>query len=293
MKRKISVSGLTFDIFNTLLMIVIFVVMLYPFVYVLNYSLSDHTRIGTSLLLLPIGFNLNSYTTMFRDPAIFQALIISVSRSILGPAVMLVVCGMAGYVLSKENLVFGRFFRWIVFFTMYFSAGLIPIYLTYQNLGLTNNYLVYILPFAVSAFNIVLIRTFIQSLPSGLEEAALIDGANEFQCFWRVIFPICLPVNAAVVLFSAITHWNDFITTQIYNIMDRSLWTIQFVLHNTLAVQLSQTMEEAIQAADAAAVSGQTLRMAMTVITVIPIVCLYPVLQKYFVSGIMVGSIKA
>jgi len=274
-------------------MSVIFIVMVFPFIYILNYSLSTPAEIGNSILLLPAGLTFKSYSILLSDTSIYRALLISVSRSILGPATMIVVCSMAGYVLSKRMLVFGKFFRWMIFFTMYFNAGLIPVYLLIRNLGLLNNYWVYILPMMVSAFNIVLIRTYIESLPISVEEAALIDGANEFQAFWKVIFPVCLPVNAAVLLFSAITHWNDFISTQLYNVMTPPLYTIQYVLYNAMAVQLSRSLEEAMRTTGGHAVTGMTLNMAITVLTVVPIMFVYPFLQRYFVSGLMVGSVKA
>jgi len=293
MKSKPSAAGIVFDSLNSLLMLLVFAVMLYPFLYVLNYSLSSSGKVGSSLLLLPVGFNMESYRVLLKDASIYRALFVSISRSVIGPASMIIVSGMAGYVLSKKELVFGRFFRWMIFFTMYFSAGLIPSYLLIKNLSLTNTYFVYIVPSMVSAFNIVLIRTYIESLPISVEEAALIDGANEFQVYWRVLFPICLPVNAAVILFSAIGHWNDFITTQLYNAMETSLYTMQYVLYNALAVQLQRSLEEAMRSYTENTVTGQSLKMAITVITVAPIVCVYPFLQRFFVSGLLIGSVKA
>ena len=291
--KKRSISGVIFDSFNAIFMLIVFIVMLYPFVYVFNYSISNPVLIRNSPLLLPVGFNLTSYAILLRDPSIYHALFISVSRSILGPATMIIVCGMAGYALSKKGLVFGRFFRWMVFFTMYFSAGLIPVYLLIRDLNLLNSYWVYIIPLIVNVFSIVLIGTYIESLPASMEEAALIDGANEFQVFWRIIFPVCLPVNAAVILFSAIGHWNDFISTQLYNAMSPHLYTMQYILFTTMARQLVRSLEEAMRATQGIRVTGQSLNMAITVITIIPVLCVYPFLQRYFVSGLMIGSVKA
>jgi len=292
MKHKISVGGLTFDIFNSLFMFLIFIIMFYPFLYVLNYSISNSAKIGSSLLLIPVGLNFDNYKTLFMDPYIFRALFISVSRSVAGPALMLIISGMAGYVLSKKDLVFGKFFRWSIFFTMYFNAGLIPGYLLSKTLGLTNNYLIYIIPQMVAVFNIVLIRAYIESLPSSMEEAARIDGANEFYVYWRVLFPVCLPVNAAVILFSAINHWNDYITTQIFNAMTPKLYTMQYLLYMTLSARL-ESLEEARSRFSNTTVTAQSLKMAITVVTVAPILCVYPFLQRHFVSGLMVGAIKA
>ena len=293
MKRKISPGGLIFDCFNTLIMLAFFIAMLYPFLYVLNYSLSSSSRIGNSFLLIPIGINLDNYRALLKDPAIYQAMFISVSRSVIGPASMMAVSGMAAFALSKTNLVFGKFFRWMIFFTMYFNAGLIPCYILIKSLGLINSFFVYIIPSMVGVFNIVLIRAFIESLPNSVEEAARIDGANDFEVYWRVIFPVCLPVNAAVILFSAINHWNDFMTTQLYVAMAPKLHTMQYILYYTLSAQLSRSLEDARNSFSNNVVTGQSLKMAMTIITIVPIMCVYPFLQRYFVSGLMVGAIKA
>lgn len=294
MTSKKSISGLIFDIFNWALMAMIFVIMVYPFLYVINYSLSTPGKITNPLLLWPQQLTFQSYAILLKDHGFYQALLISVSRSILGPATMIVVSGMAAFALSKENLIGGKVFRMLMFFTMYFSAGIIPVYMLYQKLGLTRNYWVYILPMMASAYNIVLIKAYVESIPSSLEEAVLIDGGNEMQAYWRVIFPVCLPVNAAVIMFSAITHWNSFIDTQLYNAMSTNLHSLQYFLYTTLAAQLQQSLEDAVkQSSNSVRINSQSLKMSITVLTVLPIMCLYPLIQRYFVSGIMVGSIKA
>lgn len=292
MKRKRSVGGILFDILNTLLMLIILVLVLYPFWYVITCSLSTPSQTTGSLLLWPKGFTLESFKTAFETEAVYSSLLISVARSVLGSAGMLLVSGMAAYVLSKTHLIAGRFFRVFIIFTMYFNAGTIPIYLTYQTLGLTNTFWVYIIPMLVVPFNIVLMKNYMESIPPSMEEAVLIDGGNELTAYFRVILPICLPVNAAVILFSALTHWNSLMDTQLYNSMSPHLYTIQYVLYNTVAAQMSQTLEGARSAGSAALVNSQSLKMAFTVITIIPVMCVYPFLQKYFVSGIMIGSVK-
>lgn len=294
MVQKKSIVGITFDVFNTLLMLLVFIVMLYPFLYVINCSLSTPGAVSKNpLLLLPVKITFDSYAMAFSDPGIYKALWISISRSVLGPLGMILVSGMAAYVLSKKDLIAGKFFRVLMFFTMYFSAGIIPVYLLYSSLKITGTYWVYILPNVVQAFNIVLIKSYIESLPESLEEAVLIDGGNELIAYWAVIFQVCLPVNAAVFLFSAITHWNSFIDTQLYNAMTPALYTMQYVLYNTLASQLQQSLEAAKAGGAGTHVSAQSLKMAFTVITVIPVMLFYPFMQKYFVSGIIAGSIKA
>lgn len=294
-KEELSIGGIAFDAFNTVLMIAIFVVMAYPFLYVFSYSFSTPAKITNPLLILPVGFSPKAYVTLFEDADFFRAVLVSVARTVVGPVGMLIVCGMGAYALSREDLVFGKFFRMTIFFTMYFTAGIIPTYLLIKNLNLTRSFWVYIFPMLASAYNVVLLRSYIESIPRALEEAVLIDGGNELQAYWHVIFRVCMPVNAAVLLFSAITHWNSYIDTQFYNSMSTNLYTLQYYLFQTLQANVSQSLQEAVsKGADMSSrVGTQTLKMAITVVTVFPIMCLYPFISKYFVSGLLVGSIKA
>jgi len=277
-------------------MLIVFIVSAYPFLFVINSSFSAQGAIPSNpLLLIPTRVSIDSYKVLFSDVAIYRALLVSLSRSILGPIGMMVVNGMAGYALSKKDLVAGKFLRMLMFFTMYFTAGLIPVYLLLKGLGLTGSYWVYIVPNLVAPFSIVLIKAYIESIPESLEEAVLIDGGNEFVVYWAVLFRVCLPVNTAVFLFSAIGHWNSFIDTQLYNAMQPHLYTMQYILFNTLAARV-QSLEAAQRNAQSGGIvqfTPQSLRMAITVITVVPVMFFYPILQRYFVSGIMTGSIKA
>jgi len=293
-REPITVLGLSFDIVNSLFMIALFIVMVYPFLYVISYSFSLPSKITKPLLLWPQGFNVKAYETLFSDADFFRTLLVSIARTIIGPFSMLVVCGMGAYALSRRDLVFGKVFRMMIFFTMYFSAGIIPNYLLIKSLGLTRSFWVYILPSIASAYNVVLMRTYIESLPRELDEAVQIDGGNELQSYFMVIMRVCMPVNAAVLLFSAISHWNSYIDTQFYNSMSTELYTMQYYLYQTLQANVSQTLQEAVaKGASGNRVGTQTLKMAITVVTVFPIMCLYPFISRYFVSGLLVGSVKA
>lgn len=280
-----------FDLFLYVLMGVILVLMIYPFLYVFNYSISSVAQIKNPLLIIPEGIQFEAYGILFRDASIYQAMLVSISRSVIGPIIMILITATAGYVISRPHLIFGKFFRMFFLFTMYINAGIIPIYLVVQSMGLLNNYMVYILPLAVNAFFMMLVKTYIEAIPSSLEEAVLIDGGTEFDAYFKVILRLCLPVNAAIILFAAIQHWNSFIDTQLYNAMSPHLYTMQYVLYNVLAVQMQQSLEEAQRAGTY--VSSNSLKMAITVITIVPIMFVYPFLQRYFVSGMLVGSIKA
>lgn len=290
MVQKKTFGSVAFDVLNSLLMCLIFIIMVYPFLYVINFSISSLSETGGSLLLLPRKVTFAAYQTLLHDGALLQAFLVSIARSAIGPVLMLAVTGMAAYALATPDLVFGKFFRTAFVLTMYVSAGIVPTYIFIKQYGLMNNFLVYILPSLCSAFNLILIKTYIEGVPRALQEAVYVDGGNDLVAYWRVIFPVCQPVNAAVLLFGILSQWNNFMDTQLYCAMEERLYTLQYVLYNTLA---SQTNIESLKNGGAMASSGQTLKMAITVITVVPVMCVYPFLQKYFVSGIMIGSVKA
>ncbi len=278
-----------FDAFNVLFMIILFLIMVYPFLYVVNYSISIPTGLNGKLLLLPQGLDLSAYKTLLLDDGILRALLVSVARSAIGTVLMLVITGMAAYALAVPNLICGKLLRITFVLTMYLSAGTIPTYIFMQKYHLLNSFWVYILPNLCYAFNLVLMKNYMESIPETLREAVYIDGGNDLQAYWLVIFPICKPVNAAVFLFGVLKQWNNFMDTQLYCSMKEELYTLQYVLYNTLA---SQTNIEALMSGGAQVTSGQSIKMAITVITVLPVLCVYPSLAKHFTSGLMLGSVK-
>ena len=288
MKRSRS-KATWFDVANTLFMALLALVMVFPFYYILVYSISDSRLMGTGLVYWPVGVNLESYRIILNDSRIVGAALVSLVRTISGPALMIIVSAMAGYVLTCDQLRGVKFLRKYFVFTMYMGAGIIPTYLLIKNLGFIGTFWVYIIPSAVSVYNMILIKTYIESIPKSLEEAALIDGANHFVVFWRVLFPICMPVIAATALFSAVGHWNDFIDTQFYNNMNPKLFTLQYMLYQILA-----SAQSLAQAKDPTAqvVMPQSLKMAVTVVTVLPIALAYPLVQKHFAKGLLIGAVK-
>lgn len=282
-----------FDAANYVLMTIVGIFMFFPFLYIASYSLSESSKLPQGLLMFPAGFTLEAYARAFEDPAIFHSILISVGRTLLGPVVMIFVSSMASYCLTRDDFIAVRFWRKFFVFTMYFTSGLIPLYVLIVQLNLSKSFWVYIVTTAVSVFNMILIKTFIESLPDSLEEAAVVDGANDLTVFWRIIFPLCLPVIAAVVLFSAVGQWNSFIDTQLYNAMNPELFTLQYVLYQTLSNANNATlMQSGAMNNSANTVTPEGLKMAITMITVLPIMLVYPFLQRYFISGMMVGSVK-
>jgi len=290
-RRRTRISDVTFDVFNFALMLIVFVIMTYPFIYILTYSLSNPAFLRGGLMLLPVGLNWSSYKVTFSNSDILNGLFISVARTTIGPIGMIIVTSMAGFVLTKDTFPGVKFLRKLFVFTMYFSGGIIPLYMVIRYLHLLGTFWVYIFPTLAAVFNMILIKTFIETLPQSLEEAAIIDGANDVQVFYRVVLPLCKPVIAAVTLFACVHHWNSFIDTQLYNPMHPRLFSLQYVLYTFLATQ-TQSVEQAKQAFKVERISPATLQMAITVVTILPILCVYPFLQKHFASGLLVGSIK-
>ncbi|MDF2668105.1 MAG: sugar transporter permease [Paenibacillus sp.] len=291
-RYKRTWGELAFDIGNSLFMISILCVMIYPFLYIFNYSISNIAYVSGNPMLLPKGINFEAYKVAFSEPDILHGLFISVSRTLLGPLLMIAVTASAGYVVSRGDLMGGKWIRKYFFFTMYFSGGIIPSYMVVKGLHLTGTFLVYIIPSAIAVFNMILIKTYMEGLPRELEESAVIDGANDLQLFAKVMFPLSLPVIAAVTLFSTIGQWNAFGDTQLYNSMNQDLFPLQYILYNALQSISSSSLPDAQADARMAMITPHTLKMAMTMITVMPILFVYPLLQRFFIKGLLIGSIK-
>ena len=273
-------------------MVFVSLITLYPFLYILFYSFSSSNRVGMGLLLYPKGFTVDSYKILFTGTqGIAQAMFISVCRSIAGPVLSLFVNSMGAFALSRKRLCGRRGFMAYVTVTMYFSSGMIPMYVLMQRLHLAGTFWVYIIPTMFSAFNMILIKTYMEGLPPALEESALIDGANDYVIFFRVTLPLCMPVLAAVLLFDCVNQWNAYSDTMIYNSMNPDLHTLQYVLMTFVDTRAS-SLEEAQQQMQMQSFNSTTAKMALTVITTVPILCVYPVLQMYFAKGILIGSIK-
>lgn len=288
---KRSPASIVFDFLNVLWMILLSLIMAFPFYYIIIYSISDSRLMSSGLVYWPVGVNLDAYRMILSNSRIINSVGVSALRTVIGPTLMIIVTSMAGYVLTRERMNGVKALRRFFVFTMYMGAGIIPTYLLIKNLGMIGTFWVYVIPQSVSVYNMVLIKTYIESVPASLEEAARIDGANDFVAFWRVIFPVCIPVIAATGLFSAVGHWNDFIDTQFYNNMNPQLFTLQYMLYQVLASaeSLAQARSEAALGRQ---VLPQSLKMAVTVITVLPIAMVYPLVQKHFAKGLLIGAVK-
>ena len=290
---------LGFPVFNTVLLILLMFITLYPVLNTVAYSFNDGTDAARGGIgLLPRKFSTKSYERILNDPDIWQAALISVSKTIITTVLNLFWTGMLSFALSRREYVLRKFITLTMVLTMYVNAGLIPSYLLIsQTLHLRNTFWVYIIPTMFSCFNMIIIRTYIMGLPDALVESARIDGAGDFRIYWQIIFPLCMPVLATVALFVAVGAWNSWFDTMLYIPTERKLDTLQYYLKGKLATagQTSNLANSTVDAATANAafsVTQRTVQCATTVVTALPILVVYPFLQKYFVTGMALGSVK-
>lgn len=286
-----------FPLFNTLLMILIMVITLYPVLNTVAVSFNDGTdALRGGIKLWPRVFSLKSYSSILSDEAVYRAAFISVSRTVITTILNLLLTSMLAYALSRPEFVLRKFITTMFVLTMYVNAGLIPNYLLIRNtLHLDKSFWVYIIPGMISCFNMIVIRTYIKSLPEGLVESARIDGAGDLYLFFKIILPLCKPVLATVALFVAVGSWNQWFDTHLYNAGKPHLHTLQYLLKMKLATTQASA-NAAKSTADALASTSQmtplTIRAAISVISALPILMIYPFLQRYFVVGMNLGSVK-
>lgn len=273
-------------------------VCIYPFYYIFinTISANDLSARGT-ILFWPKGIHIHNYVNALKIDGLFQATKISVLRTVIGTIATVGASAYLGFMFTQENMWHRKLWYRMVVATMYFNAGIIPWYLTMKNLNLTNNFWAYILPVIISPFYIILTKTFVESVPKELQEAAKIDGAGIMKIFFRVMLPIIKPIMATVAIFSAVNQWNAFQDTLLL-VTDNKLYPLQFILYQYLnqASSLSSLANTNNSASLAAAVATKqtptSVRMTVTIIVVIPIILVYPMFQRYFVKGIMVGAVK-
>lgn len=265
----------------------------YPFYYLLICTISDTRAVDLGqVILLPKGINFNNYVQIFKVQNLFNSAKISILRVIIGTFSTLLVSSYAAYFFTKEKMWGRKFWYRLVVITMYFTAGIIPDYLNCKALGLNNTFGIYIIPGLVSTYNMILIKTSIEALPPDLEESAYLDGAGYLTRFFRIVLPLQKPILATVGLFVAVNHWNDFFTTKLY-ITNTQLYTLQFRLYELLAQVSAAANQIMISGVDESnSITPTGVRMTLTAVVVIPIMLIYPFIQKYYVKGVMIGAVK-
>lgn len=289
-KRRLTV----FDCINYAFMFLVLVFCIYPFLYQLAVSLSDGKAVAAGrVTILPIGLNFHSfkYVLTARRLGVVTGLVNSILYSATGTAVAVLVTFMTAYVLTRKKFRARKVIMTMFMITYVFEAGLIPTYIILSGLGFVNNPLVMIIPAAISTYLLIIMRTFLSQIPVSLEEAALMDGANDWQIMFRIYLPISKPAVATISLFYLVQKWNDFLTPLIY-LKKEVLRPLQLVLYNFTVTTNSMGSPLENVYVDGVMLSFRTLTAAIVIITIIPILCAYPFAQKYFTSGLMMGSIK-
>lgn len=294
MKLKSSAMDKVFVACNTIFLVLFVIITLYPVLNTVALSFNDGIdAVRGGIHLWPRIFTLSNYKTVLNQQNIVTGAVVSVARTVLGTLFSLATNALLAYVISRKRFLFRSQLSLFWVITMYVNGGMIPTLILYRNLNLTNTFWVYVIPGMISAFNVLVLRTFMEGLPSALEESAMIDGANDFTIFTRIISPLCKPVYATVALFVAVGHWNSWFDAMLYNRMNAQYTTLQYELMKLLSSVMQQSGSATTGGnTAAAAVTPVTVRAAATVVTMLPIILLYPFLQRYFVSGMTIGSVK-
>lgn len=279
-----------FDSINYILLILIMLLCAYPMLYIFNSSISDPEQLlaSRSLMLIPEGLSFEAYSKVFQNPKIYSGYLNTLFYVIVGTALNLVMTTLAAYALSRPDLYGRSFFMKLITFTMFFSGGMIPTFLLIQNLGLLDTRWAMILPAAINTFNFIIMRTNFMNIPLGLIESAKIDGANDFKILLRIVVPLSKPILAVMTLYYAVDHWNDFMGPILY-LRSQELYPIQIVLRDIL---LSNSTEAMGSANDTGFAIGENIKYATIIISTLPILMIYPFIQKYFVQGALIGAIK-
>lgn len=290
-------TNIIFDSIKIFILLFLLIITLYPFLNLLAISFNDAKDTAKGgITLFPRIFSVDSYATLFKIPAILTGFINSVLRTVIGSITQVFSCAMIAYVLSRKKFPLRKPLALLWIFTMYISGGLIPYYFLMRSLGLLNNFHIYWIPGITSAFSIIVIRTYIMGLPESLIEAAKVEGAGDFRIFMQIVLPLSIPVLATMSLFAAVDHWNSWVDTWLFCAADKDLTTLQYELMKKLQSAKSSTSAKLNSASNRASGSSGTtpksIRAAMTMIAAVPIMLVYPFLQKYFVTGLTLGGVK-
>lgn len=292
MVYKRSLGETVFSWLNIGFMLTLCFVTLYPFIYILLASLSDPTEMAQfrGMLLYPQGFSLEAYKAVLENPMVATGYRNTFVYVIAGTAINLIMTTLGAYALSRRNVYFSSPIMLIIIITMVFHGGLIPSFLLINNLGMLNTPWALLLPGAINSFNLIIMRTAFQGIPVSLEESARIDGANDWTILIRIILPLSMPVVAVMILWYAVGHWNSYFNALIY-LRDRELFPLQLVLREILISNSTDNMMTGAATSDRLDI-GITIKYATIIVSTLPILVLYPFLQKYFVQGVLIGALK-
>lgn len=292
MRIKKSFGEKLFDAINAMVLVLLSLICLYPMWHVIMASLSDGKMLmaHSGVLLKPLGFSVGAFKLVFENSMISKGYVITIFVVLFGLAVNLFLSSIAAYVMSRKKLHISNLVTKIAVFTMFFSGGMVPLYLTVKNLGLLNNLFALILPHAIVTYNVIILRTGFAAVPDSLEESARIDGATDFTILFRIIFPLAKATVAVIALYYGVSHWNAWFDAMLY-IQDRDLYPLQLILREILIQNKMDDMASGVGAQDKAFVA-ENIKYATIVVATLPILCVYPFIQKYFVKGAMIGAVK-
>lgn len=300
MVERRSAGDVAFNIVNYLVLGVLALICIYPFWYVIMASFSDPRIPNLGLLVVPKNFTLYNYQEVLKMEGLLPAAGVSVARTVVGTLLSVGAVTFLGYIFSKDNVPAKKVFYRYFIITMYVSGGLIPTFLVYKAYGLRNSFLVYVLPGIISAYNMILVKTYIEtSVPRSLEESAMLDGAGYMTVFFKIILPLSVPIIATIALFTAVGQWNSWMDNMIYTASEDSLTTLQYLLYQQLnkASALANaarsgsvnTMKDLMEQMT---LTPNSVRMTITAIVTLPILLVYPFVQRYFMTGLMIGAVK-
>lgn len=293
MKKKYGAGDIAFEVFLVIFLVVFVVVTLYPVINTLAISFNDgFDTITHRIHFIPHMWTTDNYKAVFAKEGYRTAAVVTVARTVIGTLLSLVVNAILAYVISRKKFLFKKSFSLFWVITMYVNGGLIPTYIVFQKLHLTNSFWVYVIPGAVSAFNMLVIRNFMNGIPDSLEESAQIDGAGYFKIFVSIISPLCKPVYATITLFVAVYHWNAWFDAMIYNKMHDEYTVLQYELMKQLQTAMKSAGSVEGLKNSGTTITPTSIRAAATIVTMVPILFVYPFLQRYFVTGLTIGGVK-
>lgn len=298
MMKKVKIGDRIFDVFNTSIFLIFTFICVFPFYYIFINTISDNSLAAAGkILFYPIGIHFGNYLEVIKLKGVGLAALVSLARTVLGTLLTLLGSAFLGYAFSKAEYWHRKFWYRFVVIAMYFSAGLIPWFVTMKSIGLYNNFFAYILPSMVIPFYVILFKTFVEQMPAALEESVQIDGGGYMFRFIYIILPLSTPILATIAVFSCAGQWNAFLDT-LFLVKSQSLFTLQYIMYqylnqvNALAMLMRTSQGTNINVSAMALLTPTSVRMTISFVVVIPILFVYPFLQRYFVKGIMIGAIK-
>lgn len=297
-KIKKTPGYIGFTVINITILTLLSLTFVLPFVNIIATSLSSAEEVKRGIVFLPKGFTSLWYEIILESSAMWRAFGVSVARTVIGCIAGVLVNYMTAYALSRATLPFKKSITIFLMIPMFIGAGLVPQYIVYSTLGLVNSFWVYIVPLAFSYYNVMMMRSYILGIPESLKESARLDGANEFTIMFKIMMPLSLPIIATILLWTAVLHWNNWTDALIYTKYNSNLWTLQFYLQQVMAdfknaaADMQKFAEDGRLTGASDSVSASCVNAALIIFTSLPIVCAYPFLQKYFVSGTLTGGVK-